>query len=209
MSKALKSLYITSILITYIVSQSLAQTNSTVTKVFKDSVFTDTTAQSPVLKRAHSPRTAWYLSAVVPGAGQVFNHKLWKVPVIYSGFAYGLYLYYNLNKSYVMYRDPYNNYRQPFLNKGLTPPDTIFNIKNISLTLAQVQEQRDYYRKNRDLTIICISAWYVLNIVDACVDAYFFDYDMSDKLSVHIKPSMYYSNRQNYYAGVTLRFHAK
>jgi hypothetical protein len=201
MSKALKSLYITSILITFIVSRSLAQTNSTVTKVFKDSVFTDTTAQSPVLKRAHSPRTAWYLSAIVPGAGQVFNRKLWKVPVIYSGFAYGLYLYYNLNKSYIMYRDPYK--------KGLTHPDTIFYIKNISLTLAQVQEQRDYYRKNRDLTIICISAWYVLNIVDACVDAYFFDYDMSDKLSVHIKPSMYYSNRQNYYAGVTLLFHAK
>jgi hypothetical protein len=211
MNKAFKSILIGFILISIIGTHSYAQlstNNQTVSQTIKDSIQPDT-AQSIVLKRAHSPRTAWYLSAVVPGAGQVFNHKLWKVPIIYGGFAYGFYVYYTLNNYYNTYYNPYHKYAHHYTDNYLSIPDTNFNIKGITLSLAQVQEQKNYYRKNRDLSIILLSAWYVLNVVDACVDAYFFDYNMSDKLSVNIKPLFNCSNRQDYYTGLTFCFHTK
>ena len=211
MNKAFKSILISFILISTFGYQSFAQlstSNQPVNLSSKDSIQPDT-AKSVVLKRAHSPRTAWYLSAVVPGAGQVFNHKLWKVPIIYGGFAYGFYVYYTLNSYYKTYNNPYSDYIKRF-NSNATIPDTAtFIINNIKLSFAQVQEQKNYYRKNRDLSIILISAWYVLNVVDACVDAYFFDYNMNDKLSVNIKPLFNYSNSRDFYSGLTLRIHAK
>jgi hypothetical protein len=211
MIKAFKSSLITFILISIIGVQSFAQLTTVdqpVNIASKDSIQSDTST-SVVLKRAHSPRKAWYLSAVIPGAGQVFNHKYWKVPIIYGGFFYGIYVYHTLNSYYKTYNNPYTNYATYYINNNLSIPEKQFVIKGISLSLAQVKEQRDYYRKNRDLSIILISAWYVLNVVDACVDAYFFDYDMSDKLSVNIKPLFNYSNRQDYYSGLTFCFHTK
>jgi len=183
------------------ISQIKAQTQTSTT----DSIYTDQNneEQSVVVKRKHSPKLATYLSAAVPGAGQVFNKKYWKVPIIYAGFAGGIYLNNYYNKKYQTYKNAY---------------DSIIKIKNDTATLKingkplntlQIQEGRNYYRKNRDLYRICIAVWYALNIVDACVDAYLFDYDMSDNLSLHISPDFNYYNKQSYYAGATLRFTLK
>lgn len=180
------------------ISQIKAQTSTT------DSVYTDQNneEQSVVSKRKHSPKLATYLSAAIPGAGQIFNEKYWKVPIIYAGFAGGIYLNDYYNKKYQTYKHSYSKI------EGLNE-DTTLIVYGKSLNKLQIQEGRNYYRKNRDLVRICTAVWYALNIVDACVDAYFFDYDMSDNLSLHISPDFNYYNKQRFYAGATLRFTLK
>ena len=182
------------------ISQIKAQTQTSTT----DSIYTDQNneEQSVVVKRKHSPKLATYLSAAVPGAGQVFNKKYWKVPIIYAGFAGGIYLNNYYNKKYQTYKDSLNSIE-------VLKVDTTLIVYGKSLNKLQIQEGRNYYRKNRDLIRICTVVWYALNIVDACVDAYLFDYDMSDNLSLHISPDFNYYNKQSYYAGATLRFTLK
>jgi len=161
------------------------------------------TSESVVIKRKHSPKVASYLSAVLPGAGQVFNGKIWKVPVIYAGFAVGLYFRQTYNHYYHTYDDLYN------VDSVKQHPYKSIIYKKQKYDPAVILEYRNKMRKNRDFTTICLSAWYILNIVDACVDAYLFDYDISDNLSINIKPSFYYLNKDNFNTGIALRFYVR
>lgn len=137
----------------------------------------------------HSPGLAVLLSAIVPGSGQIYNKKYWKPPIIWGGMVGLIYLNRDLNKSYTFYRDIYNAYRNPYLEKNETPPPNASIVVNkISLTPAYVRSQRDYYRRWRDITIIGMGVWYVLNMMDAYVDAHFFEYDISEDLTFSIKP---------------------
>ncbi len=149
------------------------------------------------LDTSHSPKRATIMSAACPGLGQIYNKSAWKVPVIYLGFAalgYGANFYHN---QYIEFRDVYYDYRNPYLLKKETPPT------NVTLTVfgktgyypANVKEGRDYYRRNRDLCIIGIGAWYVLNILEAYVDANMFNFDTSNDLSLRIQPTLYESSQ--------------
>jgi len=205
MTNILKRFSLLFLLFAFAIYQIFAQNNtSTITRI--DSTKVDT-SESVVIKRKHSPKVATYLSTVVPGAGQIFNGKYWKVPLIYAGFAVGYYLNRSFNSSYITYKNLYN-----IQQDSVTVNPTKFQYityKGNKFEPAAIQEARNRMRKNRDLTTICLSVWYVLNIVDACVDAYLFDYDMSDNLSVNIKPSLFYLNKENYSAGIALRFYVK
>ena len=188
---------------------SNAQNNNGITLL--DSSKSDT-AKSVVIRRAHSPKTATYLSMALPGAGQVFNKKYWKVPIIYAGFATGIYFNRIFNSKYNEFKAIYNDHNNPYKAKNKTiPTDTLIRVAkyNYPVSISSVIEFRNYYRKYRDITIIAMSLWYVLNVVDASVDAYFFDYEMSDNLSLHIKPSLYYLNNKNYSLGVSLRLYSR
>ena len=80
-------------------------------------------------EKTHSPKTAALLSTFIPGAGQIYNGSWWKTPIVYVGFAgigYGLYFYQDYYKSF---KTAYNDYRNPYLEQGLTPPaDTILTV---------------------------------------------------------------------------------
>lgn len=176
------------------------------TAIYLDSTKTDTD-ESVVIVRKHSPKVAMYLSAVIPGAGQVFNGKYWKVPLIYAGFAFGISCHISYNSSYKTYQNLYKIYSDSITKN----PNAILqiNYNGNKYPASSILEARDRMRKNRDLTTICLSAWYILNIVDACVDAYLFEYDMSDNLSVNIKPNFFYLDKNRYSTGISLRFYAK
>ncbi len=125
-------------------------------------------------KAKHSPVTATVLSTIAPGMGQVYNQKLWKVPVVFGSMA-ALYYVIDFNqRGYKRFGDAYKLY----------PNDEFGGRwgKNELLYL------RDAYRRNRDLSIIGMFGIYVLNIIDANVDAHFFDWDISDDLAFKIEP---------------------
>lgn len=156
-------------------STAYAQSDTSSTLMKKD---------NEVKPRKHSPKTATLLSLALPGAGQVYNRKnwWWKVPVIYgagAAFTYGV-IYYNSN--YNDFRDAYkyrivNNVEQngdPRFDKFQTP------------TLLSIRES---YREARDQCIIGVIAVYALQIVDAAVEAHFFDFNVSDDLSLNIQPT--------------------
>lgn len=140
----------------------------------------------------HSPRKATIYSAVLPGLGQIYNRKYWKVPIVYGGFAtLGYFINFN-NEVYNTYRQAYSDIidKDPYTNSFL-----YLNV-NASLLLPEnradytesLRRAKDNWRRNRDLVIIGTVVFYAVNIIDASVDAHFFNFDISDDLSINWAP---------------------
>ena len=140
----------------------------------------DTASVKPVVK-THNPNKAVIMSAIIPGLGQVYNKKYWKVPIIYgAGGAFAYYLGY--------YQDKYTKFRTAYANgkKGQK-----FVIDGREYDYGSLKTGENYYRRFRDLNALGITAIYFLNIVDAMIDAHFFYYDVSDNLTMHIQPAVF------------------
>jgi hypothetical protein len=156
----------------------------------------DSSKIKSILKK-HAPHTAAILSAIVPGLGQVYNKKAWKIPVIYAGLGgLGYGIYYNGTQ--------YGKARTAYLSYAL---DTILsnNIPfNGSTNVAQIQSIKEQYKNTRDLFSVIIAVWYTLNIVDAAVDAHLFNYDVSDNLSLEIKPQIQ-AMHDTYVSGIQMK----
>jgi hypothetical protein len=132
-------------------------------------------------------RALWY-SVLCPGLGQIYNRSYWKVPVIYGG---GAVLGYLISWQGRMYNDYSNAYYDIMDNDPNTKSyETLF--KNINGTEEwkknTLKKKRDNYRRNRDLCIFGIALVYVLNVVDAYVDAQLYDFSVTDDLSLHVTP---------------------
>ena len=130
----------------------------------------------------HSISRAAIFSAVLPGLGQAYNKKYWKIPVIYVGFGAITYFIVSNNNEYSQFKEAYI-----YTANGETYP--IDNPYVSKYTQAQLKEAMDYYRRNRDLSYILGGLWYTLNILEAYVDAHFFDYDISEDLTMHVSPA--------------------
>lgn len=128
----------------------------------------------------HSPTLASLLSTVIPGSGQIYNKKYWKVPIIYS---VGGYLAYAAIKNNTQYNRFKKNYFYAIDNDSTTIDEFNGQISN-----DQLKYYKDAYRRQRDLNIIGVIAIYIMNIVDASVDAHLFNYDISDDLSLKVMP---------------------
>ncbi len=137
------------------------------------------------------------MSMVLPGAGQFYNKKYWKIPVIYAGFAGMGYLIHFNNELFQQYKEAY-------ILRVDGDPNTIDEFAD-HYTDSDLQTLKNYYRRNRDLCIIVAGLIYVLNIVDASVDAHLFYFDVSDDLSLMIQPSINLTSPNNpSYTGVSL-----
>ena len=138
----------------------------------------------------HSPQKATWLSAVLPGAGQFYNKVYWKIPVIYIVGGAMTYTTISNNSGYHEYKNAYNHlYENP--DDPNNPDDTSNRLEGFEgYNLEQLKSIKDDYRYYRDLSIIGLFILYTLNIVDATVDGYFYDYDVSDNLSLHIEPQI-------------------
>jgi len=130
----------------------------------------------------HSPHRATFLSALVPGLGQIYNQKYWKVPIIYAGFG-GMIYYVNYNNFvYEKYKNAYNiKIRIADGETGLIDPFP-------GAGKDYMQRLKDSRRRYRDLMYISIGILYVMQIIDADVDAHLFYFDMSEDLSLKIEP---------------------
>ncbi|MGM0497319.1 MAG: DUF5683 domain-containing protein [Bacteroidota bacterium] len=135
----------------------------------------DTLAQN---YQEHSPKKAAWMSTFLPGLGQIYNNKIWKVPIIY-GAAGVIYYFYDMNASlYEEYSGAYTDFTNNEIDqyKGYDKAE-------------ELKSAKDYYRRNRDLNIILFGALYLANILDASVDAHLYNFDVSRELSLEIKPT--------------------
>ncbi len=148
-------------------------------------------ANSADSSKTHSPKAASLMSAVLPGLGQAYNRKYWKIPIIYAGLA-------GLTYSVVENNKKFNRFREAYILRADLDSNTI-DIYDAQLingeekySEAQLQYFKELYRKRRDLSIIFTAALYLLNIIDATVDAHFFTYDISDDLSLNFQPEYHW-----------------
>jgi hypothetical protein len=150
-------------------------------------------AQSPVDSTAivHSVKKATILSAILPGAGQVYNRKAWKVPIIYAAFAGMGYLIKTNN-------DNFHKYNDALIARQDNDPNTVDTQFQNVYTDENLNSLQAYYRKNRDLSIIVTALIYVLNIVDAHVDAHLYSFDVGDNLSFKLDPMIQTNPMQQY-----------
>lgn len=129
------------------------------------------------IEKTKSPKKAAFLSAIIPGAGQIYTKKYWKIPFIYGGLISSAYYINESNEKYKLYRNTYLNR----LNGDFS--DEINYSDSDLLTL------KDHYRRNRELSYFSFVGVYILNIVDASVNAHLFSFDVSDDISLDIRPT--------------------
>ena len=156
-----------------------------------------------VLVKKHSPTKAAIYSAVLPGLGQGYNKKYWKIPIIYAGFTVFVYLIVTNNNEYQQYKEAYT-----YVVTG----DSSYTDNELvdKYSADQLQQSMDYYQRNMELSIILGSLWYIIQIIDASVDAHFFEYDISDDLSIKwepmLTPAPAYNASNRSYGGVRITF---
>jgi len=146
----------------------------------------------PGNQHIHSPKKATIMSAVLPGLGQTYNRKYWKLPIIYGGFAGLVYSIGFADKRYKDYKEAYILRVDGDL-KTIDKYDPQLDNGEAKYSQDGLLQLKEYYRKNRDLSYILTAALYILNIIDANVDAHFFDFDISKDLTLKIKPHVYHS----------------
>ncbi len=131
--------------------------------------------------KKNKPGKAAFFSAVLPGAGQVYNKKYWKVPLVYSALSTAAFMFQFNNKQYQKYLLGYQQ------RIDTTLEETIFGD---DISTDQLLEYKNSTRRNRDLMAVAFIAVYGLNIIDAVVDAELSDFDVSDDLSLRISPEI-------------------
>ncbi|VXC37436.1 conserved exported hypothetical protein [Flavobacterium sp. 9AF] len=170
---------------------SIAQEEISV--VVKDSVISKPTQINPL-----SPAKAAFYSAVLPGLGQAYNKKYWKIPLVYGGLASSLYFYGWNNKKYHEFRDEYKARLDGTSKQGDHP--IYGSLSNDGLLRGQ-----KYHQRNRDLSALITAGIYILNIIDANVDAHLLQFNVNDNLS--IKPELYQNEIDyQYKTGIKLTY---
>lgn len=162
-------------------------------------------------EKIHSPKKATIYSAILPGLGQAYNKKYWKIPIIYAGFGtIGYFVGWN-NKYYKTYKQAYSDLTDKdattdsYLDLEATKYYDLENSTDYNNFKSGLSRQQEYYRRNRDLLIISMAGFYGLNLIDASVDAHLFNFDISEDLSLNWQPSVNTFEKQLVY-GVSCNF---
>ena len=121
-----------------------------------------------------SPKKAAIYSAIIPGAGQVYTRKYWKVPIVYGGLLTSVYFIHESQKKYKLYKTTSLNR----INGDVSD--------NLEYTDSELITLKDHYRRNRDVSYFSFISIYILNIIDASVNAHLFKYDISDDISINL-----------------------
>lgn len=151
------------------------------------SVFSQTKTEAPLIAKDTmkskdidplTPAKAAFYSAILPGLGQAYNKKYWKIPIVYGAIGISMYYYIDSNQKYHQYRDAYKRRLEGFTD------DEFSYYNNEQLISAQ-----KFYQRNRDLSALFVVGFYVLNIVDANVDAALIQFNVNENLTV--RPDVY------------------
>lgn len=156
-----------------------------------------------VTKRKHSPRQAAIRSAILPGLGQVYNKKYWKVPIVYTAIGIPVGLFINNKKWYDR-----TKYALAVVSSPSPSNDSLKAVHAQLRPLVDLKAQgsilryRNEFRRNMDYSILITLLFWGLNIVDATVDAHLKGFNVSDDLSFQVRPALLPGN----VPGVTFAF---
>ena len=137
-------------------------------------------------------KKATTLSTICPGAGQIYNRSYWKVPFVIGGFASMIYCIDWNNRGYKRFQKAYALLADYEANPDKYPDGPTDEFRG-RYSMTFIKNLKDSYRRNRDLCIIITAGVYILQIIDAHVDAHLKDYDISDDLTFNIEPLIQYN----------------
>lgn len=137
------------------------------------------------LRKKHNPTVAGCLS-IIPGGGQIYNKKYWKLPIVYGALGVSGYFVYDFAHHMVIYKNEFINRRDG--NTDLLRPELSTE------TDANILTAKNTYRRRLEIAVAVTAILYFLNIVDAVVDAHLYYFDISDDLSMQVTPQI----NQNY-----------
>ena len=160
-----------------------------------------------------NPQRALWLALLLPGAGQIYNRKYWKLPIFYGGFLGCVY-------AFTWNQQMYLDYSQAYLDIMDDDPATKsyeamlpynYDIAgNTSRLQTLFKKKKDYYRRYRDLSAFCFAGVYLLSVIDAYVDAQLSEFSISEDLSLRVAPAVInnetYTNTHSYGLGCSLNF---
>ena len=148
-----------------------------------DSTGKNILAEDTVLVKKHSPKMATLRSAVLPGWGQWYNKKYWKIPIVYAAlgitaktFLYNLKTYKKLRQAYI------------YLSDTIPANDALIDPQFEALSRESIRSYRNSFRQNVDYSVLFFMLFWGLNVVDATVDAHLKSFDVSSDVSLKIKP---------------------
>ena len=149
--------------------------------------------------RPNAKRAMW-LAIVLPGAGQIYNRKYWKLPIVYGGFvgcAYAMrwnnQMFRDYSQAYmdIMDDDPNTQSYNQFLHLGAKIDDS-----NLQRYQTRFKKRKDRYRRWRDMSFFCLVGVYALSVIDAYVDASLSEFDISKDLSLRVEPTIISNERE-------------
>ncbi len=152
----------------------------------------------PIVKKEIDPlrpsKAAFY-SAILPGLGQAYNKRYWKIPIVWGAIGTGIYFYSRNDKQYNRYRDAYKRRLAGFKD------DEFFG----ALSLDGLERAQNQFRRNKEISLLVTVGLYVLNIIDANVDAHLLQFNVDENLS--LSPHYQYNQMENAGdLGLTLNF---
>tara|TARA_B100001063_G_C16773926_1_gene563693 strand:- start:1704 stop:2309 length:606 start_codon:yes stop_codon:yes gene_type:complete len=146
------------------------------------------------------PSKAAFYSAILPGAGQFYNKKYWKIPIVWGAIGTGIYFYLRNDKQFDRYRDAYKRRLAGFTDDEFSDANGNPLISNDGLIRAQQQ-----FRRNKEVSLLVTIGLYALNIIDANVDAHLLQFNVDENLS--LSPHYQYNQMENSGdLGLTLNF---
>lgn len=194
---------------------SVAGTDSISVILLQSRVLADSLARStqkvPKVRRIPDPKRALWLALILPGAGQIYNGKYWKLPIIYGGFIGCTY-------ALLWNQQMYSDYSQAYLDIMDDDPSTAsyekilplgYDITGLEEEFQKIfKRKKDRYRRYRDLSIFAFIGVYIISVIDAYVDAQLSSFDISKDLSLEVEPVIIDQNstKHNQSVGVQCSF---
>lgn len=182
--------------------QEIQPTDSTFIKLGSD---TDEIESFQTQDTTHSPRLAALYSAIIPGMGQFYNEKYWKIPIVYALGVIAASQIKSNHQNYLLFRNVNFN----IVDGDDTNNDEIQDFIDLGFDEDRTERLIQRFERDRDYWIILSGLFYVLQIVDATVDAHLREFNINQDLSLNIKPSIQSSPYSNMHAGLSLNFRIK
>lgn len=124
------------------------------------------------VNRTHSPKKATIMAIALPGSGQIYNQKYWKVPIVYAGLGASVWAIGHFRSEMRVLNDSISS----IFGAGKTPS-------------AQLIADRDQQRSRRDIAILCLAGVYIFQVIDATVDAHFFKFNINENIGLRVSPT--------------------
>tara|TARA_R110000796_G_scaffold252631_1_gene389243 strand:- start:128378 stop:129040 length:663 start_codon:yes stop_codon:yes gene_type:complete len=174
--------------------------------VVQDSVFKKRREINPL-----APAKAAFYSAILPGLGQLYNKRYWKVPLVYAALGTSIYAYDFNNSRYKRFRTAFKRRQAGFKDDEFydLPPKSTVPLNEPEFSDEALQDAQEKYQRDRDLMLLVTIGLYALNIIDANVDSHLKQFNIDDDLSINFQPYLDYNKitaTPNYGMALTIKF---